>query len=159
VLDTVQVVAKEKAAEKRRRTVPIHGWWREAVRRELGARDQKWLAAEIGATPAEVSKVLSPPGHEHHTPVVELLIAISDLLKLPYPFLSPETEFIALELAKQHRLLKRDAQFDEIAAGVAGNAKHSQTLDLASEHGSRSSKERERSSGTGRSRRRVEPRT
>lgn len=122
----------------RRRTIPVHSWWGLAVKRELEklGEDQKQLAARINQEESAVSRCISGK-----VPVDEIIIAISDALKLPYPFMLPETEEIALHLATQHRLVRRDTQIGEIKAGVAGvteNKQQSQTSALSSEHAFRS---------------------
>lgn len=139
MLDTVSLVGEE--SERRRRTVPIHDWWADAVRREMPKQspplNQKLLAKKIGAAESEVSRALRPTDHEQHKPVLEIVMAISDELKLPYPIIVPETEEIALHLATQHRLVRRDVKIGEIKPGVARSTKESQTRSVVSEHGSR----------------------
>lgn len=116
------LVAKEidREAPARRRTIPLWGsefdWWTAAVQRriaELGI-DQKFLSEYIDAEPPEVSRCIN-----RRKPIYELLIAISDALDIPYPVVLPETEEEALEIARQRRLVRRDAQMAQIKAGVA----------------------------------------
>lgn len=99
-------------------------WWGLAVRREykrLGI-DQKELARRINADPPEVSRAIS--GQQ---PILEVVLAISDELKLPFPVLLPDSEAEANHLAMQRRLFKRDLQFEEITAGVAETPTESHT--------------------------------
>lgn len=124
----------------RGRTVPIHKWWPVAVRRELEKleRDQVWLAAEIDSDPPTVNKCI-----KLKVPTLELVIAISDALKLPYPVLLPEHEEDAFELAKLQRLLKSDRETRKITAGVPGvsvTTEKSQTVEVPSEHAFRERK-------------------
>lgn len=125
----IRFVPKEKADTKpsRRRTIPLWGaqydWWPDAVRstiKELGI-DQKWLAEWIGAHPAEVNKCIT-----RKTPVYELLLDISDALDLPYPVVLPESFDEALKVAKERRLARRDAQVDQIKAGVGAGRRAGQ---------------------------------
>lgn len=160
MLDTVHIVANDHAPERRGRTVPIEDWWGEAVKRELkknAANDaapgnQKELAEKLDIDPAHLNRAIKPEAHPDWRPVEWIVIAVSDELKLPYPFLIPETEEIALELAKQHRLHKRVAHAHEIAAGVPRKTKESQTSDLASEHASRATSKQKRTGRTNRAR-------
>lgn len=137
-LDNVRAVASDPSEQDRRgRTVPVYEWWPAAVKRELKARGmtQRHLALHFDVPDSTITRLLSL-----ETPTLGLLIAVSDLLKLPYPVMLPETEAIALDLAKQHRLLKRDVQIDEIAAGVTGKSVDSQPVAVQPEHGIRQRK-------------------
>lgn len=109
------------------------------MKREMGLRGIKGkeLAAKIGAAESEVSRCINL-----QKPIIEIVIAISDELGIPYPFILPETEGEATHLATQRRLYKRDVQINEITAGVAGTAQESQTPPVVSEHAIRQRKPR-----------------
>lgn len=120
---------KKKSDTKpaRRRTIPLWGsqydWWPEAVRsriKDLGI-DQKWLSGWIDAHPTEVNKCIT-----RKTPVYELLLDISDALDLPYPVVLPESLDEAIKVARERRLARRDAQVDQIKAGVGGERQRGQ---------------------------------
>lgn len=130
--------------ESRRKSIPIHGWWRDAVRREIelrkraGTLTQKKLAAKIGTSEPQLTRAINLT-----QPVLEIVIAISDELELPYPVLLPETEEEALYLATQRRMFKSDRQVHDIATGVAETTQESQTPVVPSSHdGSRRKRRR-----------------
>ena len=133
---TIQFVTDD-AKRRKRRTVPIREWWPEAVRKRLREEklNQKQIAARIGEEESDVSRTLSL-----QMPVLEVIIAISDLLAIPYPFIIPETETEALHLAAQRRLIRRDLQLSEILAGVTETKRDDQTSGVEPEHGIRSPK-------------------
>jgi hypothetical protein len=128
----LKLVAKEKsAAEPRGRTIPLWGeqflWWPQAVKRklrELGV-DQKFLSNYIEASTSDVSRCLSLK-----KPLYDLLIAISDALEIPYPVVLPESEEEALEIARQRRLVRRDAQMAQITAGVPNRRENRQIVPI-----------------------------
>lgn len=111
----------EEETPMRRRTIPIFGpefqWWTDAVRAKLVELDieQTDLAAHIKAEPPEVSRCIT-----RKKPVYELLLDISDALEIPYPVVLPTSLEEAMEVARQRRLVRRDAQIGQIAAGVGG---------------------------------------
>jgi hypothetical protein len=154
-LDTVWIVSDDPGVERRRRTVPINDWWRQAVQRELDAQgmDRKELAASVRESPSVVTRALHPPSHKKWMPIADVIMKISDLLSLPYPFRIAETEAVARGLAEQHRLLKRDVDLSKITPGVAGKTEESQTTSIVSEHASRTKAKAKRS----RKQQRAEP--
>lgn len=123
MVDILRAVSKKIDDEipLRRRTIPIFGpefqWWTSAVKSRLIALgiEQTDLARYIKAQPPEVSRCIS-----RKKPVYELLLDISDALEIPYPVVLPESEDEAMEIARQRRLVRRDAQLGQIKAGVAG---------------------------------------
>lgn len=143
LLVTSNVVARntDEDPKTRRHPIPLYDdrydWWTQAVRRQLGVVgiDQRRLALELGATEAAVSRCIN-----RDTPTYELLIQISDFLKVAYPVVLPESEEQAIEIAKEKRLSKRVAKAGEIKAGVPETAKKDQTERLVSEHAIRSRK-------------------
>lgn len=143
-LDNVGIVVAEKDddAEKRRHTIPIYGsefeWWTAAVRRQLEVMgiDQKELSERLGIDTGSVSRCIN-----RKKPTFELLILISDFLKVAYPVVLPESEEEALALAKEKRLHKREAKAHKIKAGVPETAAKDQTARVPSEHAVRSRKE------------------
>lgn len=120
MLDIVEHVTEEN--DKRRVSLPIwddrYEWWSEAVRNKIRPRDpagqdQKTMAHKLGYSPSEVSRAIS-----REKPLYDIVIAISDELKLPYPVIFPESEEEALHLAMQRRLFRRDAQLEQVRPQV-----------------------------------------
>ncbi len=94
--------------------------------------NQKQLATQLEVAESDITRLLSLA-----KPLLDLAMAVSDALTLPYPVILPDTEGEATHLATQRRLYKRDVQIDEITTGVAENPKESQTPPVTTEHGSR----------------------
>lgn len=115
-------------------------------------RTQDELAKKLGFASSEVSRARKP-FDEGGKPVLEIVLAVSDELKLPYPVLLPETEELALKLAEQNRVWRRELKLVEIAAGVPGKTSESQTLDLSSEHANRSGSKEKKQHKSGRKQR------
>lgn len=142
-----QEVAKKKASPEpgRRRTIPLFGsqfdWWTNAVLRRLDELDidQKFLSEWIDAKPPEVSRCIN-----RRKPVYELLLAISDALEIPYPVVLPESEEEAMEVARQRRLVRRDAQVAQIAAGVGNSSENRQIRAIQSSDVSRWKEEQDK---------------
>lgn len=129
----------------RRHPIPLYDdryeWWTDAVRRQLKVfgYNQKQLAADLDETESDVSRCIN-----RETPTFELLIKISDFLKIAYPVVLLESEEQAVEVAKEKRLQKRVAKAGEIKAGVPETAEKDQTDALVSEHAVRSRKAKTR---------------
>lgn len=136
-VDTVWFVAEENGddPETRLRTIPIYGpefeWWSAAVKRELKAQGwkQKDLANALHAQESAVSRCI-----HRKAPTYELLLAISDALRIPYPVILPESEDEALYLAEQRRLKRRDIEARMIAAGVPSADGQRQPAAVTSQH-------------------------
>lgn len=144
LVDTVGIVAAKNSddPETRPRTVPIWGdeydWWSLAVKRQLKAVGwtQEDLANSLGIHPSLVSRCIT-----RKVPTYDLLLAISDELKVAYPVILPESEGEALRLAEEKRLYKREVEAKKIKAGVPEIAKKDQAPGVVSEHAVRSRKE------------------
>ena len=137
-LDTIAIVGDEKR-EPRGRTVPIAAWWGALAKRKIKEHptlDQKTLAAKLEIDEAQLTRALHDPSHKDWKPVLEIVMAVSDELGIPYPMRIAETEEIALGLAEHHRLLRRDAQLKEIRPGVPKKTQESQTIEVQSKNGS-----------------------
>jgi transcriptional regulator with XRE-family HTH domain len=145
VVDILTAVTETKppATIPRGRTIPIYGkeyeWWTQAVRRQLKVAgiDQVELAEKLGVAPSDVSRCIN-----RKKPTYDLLLAISDELKVAYPVILPTSEEEALALATEKRAFKRVAEAEKIKAGVPENLSEDQTDRVASEHAIRSSKQK-----------------
>lgn len=144
LLDNVDLVASRKGeeTEPRGHTMPIYGpeysWWTEACERQLKVVgvNRKELAALLGVHPSLITRCIN-----RETPTYELIIGISDHLKVAYPVLFPESEAEALALATEKRAHKRDVEVGKIKTGVPEIAKEDQAPGVLSEHAVRSRKE------------------
>lgn len=131
----------DKKSTRRRHPIPLYderyAWWTAAVERQLDAIgiNQKQLAKAIDESESDVSRCIN-----RKRTTYELLIIISDYLKIAYPVVLPESEEQALEIAKAKRLYKRVAEASEIKAGVPETSKEDQTVPVVSEHAIRSRK-------------------
>lgn len=145
MVDILTTVAarKDDDPDERPRTVPIFGdeyaWWTLAVRRQLKAAgiNQEELADKLDVHPSLVSRCIN-----RKVPTYDLLLAISDELKVAYPVILPTSEEEALALATEKRAFKRVVEAGKIKAGVPENLSEDQTGVVASEHAIRSSKQK-----------------
>lgn len=137
-VDTIGIVSDSKPGSadtaRRGRTVPIAPWWRDAVKRELKKffRSQLELAKAVHTDASSITRCLKHPNDAKSVITLDLVVAISDALKLPYPVILPDTEDLAEHLAEQRRLYKSDLELSTIKAGVAENTKESQPPAVAS---------------------------
>lgn len=106
-------------ARSRQQTVPVHTWWRDAVRRELERQgiDQAQLADRLGVDAPAVSRCISL-----QVPSLRLVVEISRLLVIPCPVLFPESEVLAAHLAQQHRLVRDDLQLRDMLGELVDGA-------------------------------------
>lgn len=143
MIDILGLVASKKSddPEGRPRTIPIFGeeyaWWTNAVKRQLTVvgMNQQELAEKLEVDPGMVSKCIN-----RKVPTYDLLIAISDELKVAYPVILPESEGEAIRLAQEKRIYKREMEAEKIKAGVPETPAEDQTRDVVSEHAVRSRK-------------------
>lgn len=129
------------------------------MKRELpvsSLKTQKALAEAVGVGQSEITRCLKPWSDPESVTTLELVIAISDALKLPYPVIIPDTEQLALKLTEERRIFKSLIELAEIKAGVTGNTQESQTVVPQSEDASRKrASKRKGSAGSSARQRRV----
>lgn len=113
---------QKKARGERGRTLPLTpddlAWWSKSAWAALGERAQKEIAEYTGMSESAISRLLNGK-----TPNIDLLIVVSDYLKIAPPVFICRSEHEAAELARQQRLVVSSDELRAVVDAALANVK------------------------------------